>query len=153
MRTLANPADKSSLIRRLHNLRPDSRRRWGRMSVHQTVCHLADVTRMALGEITVSANTPSWARPVLKWIVLGIPVPWFPGIPTRPELDQVHGGGTKPKEFSRDVAELQSLVERMAAPDTDMEGHVHPILGRLSSGEWLRFGYLHMDLHLRQFGV
>ena len=123
------------------------------MSAHQAVCHLADSTRVALGQMTVSAHTPWWARTLLKWVALGIPLPWPSGIPTRPELDQVRGAGTKPEDFARDVAELQALVERMAAPDADIEGHVHPLFGRLSSAEWLRWGYLHMDHHLRQFGV
>ena len=153
MRTLANPADTSSLIRRLQNLRPDSRRRWGRMTVHQMVCHLADSTRVALGQMTVSSHTPWWARTLLKFTALELPLPWPPGIPTRPELDQVRGAGTSPTDFARDVAELQALVERMAAPEADIEGHLHPLLGRLSRAEWLRWGYLHVDHHLRQFGV
>ena len=153
MRTLANSADKASLIHRLHNLCPDSRRRWGRMTVHQMVCHLADSTRVALGEMTVSTYTPWWARTILKWTALEAPLPWPPGIPTRPELDQVRGAGTKPQDLERDVAELQALVDRMAAPDSDIEGNVHPLFGPISRAEWLRWGYLHMDHHLRQFGV
>lgn len=153
MRTLGNSADKASLIRRLHDLRPDSRRRWGHMTVDQMVCHLADSTRVALGQMTVSADTAWWSRTLLKWVALRVPLPWPHGFPTRPELDQVRGAGTKSKEFADDVRELEALVERMAAPDVDIEGHVHPRFGRLSSAEWLRWGYLHMDHHLRQFGV
>lgn len=152
-RTLGNPAEKASLIRRLHDLRPDSHRRWGHMTVHQMVCHLADATRVALGEMTVSVYTPWWARTLTKWVALGTPLPWPSGLPTRPELDQVRGAGTKPKDLARDVAELEELVERMAAPDTDLEGHVHPIFGHLSSADWLKWAYLHTDHHLRQFGV
>jgi hypothetical protein len=29
----------------------------------------------------------------------------------------------------------------------------HPIFGALSARDWLRWGYLHADHHLRQFGV
>ena len=35
MRTLARDRDKVELVGRLRALRPDSVRRWGRMSVHQ----------------------------------------------------------------------------------------------------------------------
>jgi hypothetical protein len=28
----------------------------------------------------------------------------------------------------------------------------HPIFGRITRAEWLRWGYLHADHHLRQFG-
>jgi hypothetical protein len=30
---------------------------------------------------------------------------------------------------------------------------VHPIFGKLSQGDWLTWGYRHVDHHLRQFGV
>jgi hypothetical protein len=28
----------------------------------------------------------------------------------------------------------------------------HPIFGRMTEAEWMRWGYLHTDHHLRQFG-
>jgi hypothetical protein len=65
----------------------------------------------------------------------------------------VLGGGTKPAEFASDVAELGALVERMTAPGAIVDGRVHSFFGRLSRAEWLRWAYLHMDHHLRQFGV
>ena len=76
--------------------------------------------------------------------------------PWDPDTTRARSGawaGTKPKDLATDVAELQALVERMAAPETDLEGHAHPLFGPLSSAEWVRWGYLHMDHHLRQFGV
>jgi len=33
------------------------------------------------------------------------------------------------------------------------EGAAHPLFGRLTTAEWGRWGYRHMDHHLRQFGV
>lgn len=30
---------------------------------------------------------------------------------------------------------------------------VHPGFGRMSQSDWLRWGYRHVDHHLRQFGV
>ena len=29
----------------------------------------------------------------------------------------------------------------------------HPVFGPMTRGAWLRWGYLHTDHHLRQFGV
>lgn len=153
VKTLARSNDKADILRRLQNLRLDSPRRWGRMTAHQMVCHLADNTRVALGQMSVSVYTPWWARTLVKSIALRVPVPWPSGISTRPELDQVGGGGTKPAEFARDVAELGALVERMTERGAVVDGRAHPFFGRLSRAEWLRWAYLHMDHHLRQFGV
>src|SRR4029078_13567975 len=62
VKTLARSTDKAEILRPLQNLRLDSPRRWGRMTAHQTICHLADANRAALGEISVSLYTPWWSR-------------------------------------------------------------------------------------------
>ena len=70
------------------------------MSAPQMVCHLADAFRMALGDRPVADIARLRDRTVIKWIALYVPAPWPPGIRTRPELDQVQGGGTTPGEFA-----------------------------------------------------
>src|SRR5918994_1844061 len=110
MKTLARPRDKAEIIRRLRQLRPDSARRWGRMSAHQMVCHLSDSIRMVTGEKPVSDATSLFHRTILKCVVLYLPLRWPPDILTRPEIDQ-QLGGTKPVSFAADVAELESLLE------------------------------------------
>jgi hypothetical protein len=153
MKTLARPRDKAEILRRLLDVRQDSVRRWGRMSPHQMVCHLSDAFRMATGEKAVSPATSLLHRTAVKWIALYAPLRWMPGIVTRPEIDQ-EGGGTRPGGFGQDVAQLEMLVEMFTtAPPGTLDGQRHPIFGRMSEAAWLRWGYLHMDHHLRQFGA
>jgi hypothetical protein len=152
MRTLARAQDKAEIVSRLGRIRPDSARRWGRMSAHQMVCHLCDSSRMALGRKEVAPTGGLLHRTLVRWIALNAPVPWRTGILTNPEIDQ-ECGGTKPADFSADVRELEALVELMTTKGVSLDGHVHPIFGRLSRGAWLRWAYLHMDHHLRQFGL
>jgi hypothetical protein len=153
VKTLARPRDKAEILRRLEAVRPDSARRWGRMSPHQMVCHLSDAFRMATGAKHVSAATSPLQRTVVKWLALYAPLPWRAGILTRPEIDQ-EGGGTRPRGFAEDVAQLEMLVEIVAtAPPGTLDARPHPIFGRMSHAAWLRWGYLHMDHHLRQFGA
>ena len=117
------------------------------------VCHLSDSFRMGMGHKPVSHATGLLQRTVVKWIALYLPLPWPAArLPTRPEIDQ-QVGGTKPADFAADVAELESLVERIAAPTRSLDWPPHPIFGRMSDAQWLRWGYLHMDHHLRQFGA
>jgi hypothetical protein len=153
MKTLARDGDSAEILRRLRTVRPDSPRQWGKMSAHQMICHLTDSARMALGEKMVSHIAGPLQRTVVKWIALYAPLRWPPGLLTRPEIDQVLGG-TCPGDFAADLAELEAFVGRMAAG----KGRVawaerHPIFGRMSEAAWLRWGYLHMDHHLRQFGA
>jgi hypothetical protein len=152
MRTLANPSDRAELVRRLRRLRPDQPRRWGRMTPHQMVCHLADAFRMAFGEVAVTPDSGFFRRTLVKWVALSAPVPWPAGIGTSPEIDQAAGRGTRPGDFAADVATVEAWIER--ARTTPRDGRPpHPIFGRLSESDWLRWGWLHVDHHLRQFGA
>ncbi len=152
MKTLARPHDNAELLRRLQHVRPDSIRLWGRMSAHQMVCHLGDAFRMALGRRAVAPTGRLIHRTLIKWMALYLPVTWRTGILTNPEIDQ-ECGGTRPVDFPADVKDLQALVELIAAQPASLDGRVHPLFGRMSRAAWLRWAYLHMDHHLRQFGA
>lgn len=140
------------MLTRLHTVRPDAARRWGRMSVHQMICHLGDSFRMAMGQRTVSPASSVIQRSLIKWIALYSPLPWPAGILTRPEVDQ-EVGGTRPALFSADVAEVERLMEVFVSTAECSHWPPHPIFGPMSRAAWLRWGYLHTDHHLRQFGV
>ena len=116
------------------------------------VCHLTDAGRMVLGEKPVSQATNLLERTIVKWLCLYLPLPWPAGILTRPELDQ-ELGGTRPADFAADVARLEALLELVPAQTERFEGRSHPRFGKMSSAAWLRWCYLHMDHHLRQFGA
>ena len=152
MRTLGRAADKDDLLRRLVRVRADTPRRWGRMTAHQMVCHLGDSFRMVTGEKAASDVAHLLNRTVVKWIALYVPLRWPRGrIETRPEVDPLRGG-TPPGAFDDDLRGLQALVDRFTAHPEMWEGRRHPVFGRMTSRAWLRWGYLHMDHHLRQFG-
>ena len=121
------------------------------MSAHQMVCHLTDAFRMALGQKPVSSASGIVQRTIVKWIALYAPLQWPPGIRTRPEVDQ-EGGGTRPIDFDGDVAELERIIEVVANTGSGF-APAHPMFGSMSHPDWLRWAYLHMDHHLRQFGV
>ena len=152
MKTMARPADKAEIVRRLKTVRPDCTRRWGRMSAHQMVCHLSDAFRLVTHQKAASPATGIVQVTLIKWIALYVPFRWPEGVPTRPEMDQEFEG-TKPRDFAADLAELESLVERIATVGKDYAWPAHPIFGRMSESAWMRWAYLHVDHHLRQFGL
>jgi hypothetical protein len=92
-------------------------------------------------------------RTVLKWVALYLPLHWPAGVMTRPEVDQEFGG-TPPADFAADVDELVRRVHCLTdrRPDSQWAAE-HPFFGRMSDAEWLRWAYLHIDHHLRQFGA
>jgi hypothetical protein len=152
MKSLNNQQDREQLRQRLLQVKSASPRRWGKMSAHQMVCHLTDSFKAGTGDKTVSSTGNVFHRSVLKWLALYLPVPWPHGVPTRPEMNQ-DLGGTKPVEFEKDRAELIELIERFARAERDFDWHPHPLFGLMADRDWFRWGYLHVDHHLRQFGV
>lgn len=152
MKTLARPRDSAEIVQRLRRVRPDSARRWGRMSAHQMVCHLGDSLQMCMGRKRVSPRTSPLHRTLVKWIALYAPVRWPAGILTSPEIDQ-EVAGTRPAEFGADLARLEALLRRVTAETRSFDWPAHPVFGRMSHAAWLRWSYLHTDHHLRQFGA
>lgn len=71
---------------------------------------------------------------------------------TVPECE-AQRGGTPPAEMERDLSDLRELLDRFARQQWGTGAPVHPIFGPLTEREWMRWGYLHMDHHLRQFGA
>jgi len=151
MKTLAKQKDQEQITGRLLTLKTSSQRRWGRMSANQMLCHLSDSFRARLGEKQPSPADNWFLRTFFKWGALYSPTPWPHGVKTRPEMDQ-SAGGTPPKGFDTDRDELIGLLHKVVQLDPD-EKWRHPLFGPITQAECLRWAYLHMDHHLRQFGV
>ena len=153
MSTFFDAGTRAELEARLERLTPDHRRRWGRMSPHQAVCHLTDSFTAVLGDRPLTTPRVPWyvRTAFVRFAALTLPLPWPKGVTTAPEMDQ-EDGGTPPEDFERDRERLQTAMERFAARGGEgLEPHV--VFGELTAGEWGRWGYRHTDHHLRQFGV
>lgn len=152
MKTLAHPATKIEILRRLEQVCPDSQRQWGKMTPHQMICHLGDSFRMVMGAKAVRPRGTALQQVIMKWGALYVPRPQPKGLRTLPEVDQ-DIGGTKPVDFKLDLNALVLLLHDFTERPRCAKRPLHPIFGRLTEREWMRWGYLHMDHHLRQFGV
>jgi hypothetical protein len=150
MKTLDRVPCCEEILKRIEGLTVLDRPRWGAMSAHGMVCHLSDALRLTLREKSAEDASSWFLRTVVKWDALRVPMKWPKNVPTRPELKQ-GVGGTCPTEFDADRRELLALVERFKRTSVEaMPGH--PMFGRMTEFEWRRWGYLHADHHLRQFG-
>lgn len=149
MKSFANPQDLTEIFTRLARVQPDSPRQWGKMNAHQMLVHLCDAFRNVLGDRPTTWRGNWFTKHVLKFIALQVPLQWPHGIKTSPEADQ-EIGGTKPVEFARDRADCEALLQRFVEA---LQYVRHPMFGEMTKDEWMRWGYLHCDHHLRQFGV
>jgi hypothetical protein len=150
MKSLSSPGDLAEIRTRMDLLSPTDTRRWGSMSVQQMMCHLTDAFSCPLLERTVAPfkGNPLPA-PVFKWVALRFPRKWPPGVPTPPEIDQLIQG-TPPADFATDHANLLDKLDRFAHANGPWVPH--PMFGAMTRNDWMRWGYLHTDHHLRQFG-
>lgn len=152
MKTLAKHQDKQEIVARLRTIRPDTVRRWGKMTAPQMICHLCDSFRGPVGERPIPLLPGVRGAKIMKWFALSTPIPWPHGTPTTPEVNQ-HLGGTPPAEFAADVVELERLLERFTQSPRQFIWLPHPIFPDMTDSQWMRWGYLHMDHHFRQFGA
>ena len=149
-KSLSNPDDQQEIRLRLGQLSPQDKALWGQMSVGQMVCHLTDSYQVALAERVASPANSVIPRALFKQLALNAPMQWPKGVPTRPEVEQGKGG-TPPGDFAADMSALLATLGRFCrgVPTPCVR---HPNFGSMTAQDWLRWGYLHADHHLRQFG-
>ena len=121
------------------------------MTAPQMICHLRDAYMGVMGDKAMERPAGfSWWR-LTKGFALYAPMKWPQGVPTRPEFDQ-QIAGTPPTQFADDMRSLVACFEKFTAQPRQYEFQPHPLFGVLSEKDWMRWGYLHADHHLRQFG-
>jgi len=153
LRSLDDPKVCVGLGRRFEKLAPSTLPRWGAMSSPQMLRHLALAFEMALGDCAVLDRPERGLdRPIVRFVVLSLPVRWPHGTPTIPEIDiAAHPSVEEP---ATPFTELRSAVISVMTRFSQARDFrpAHPLLGRFTRDQWMRWGFLHTDHHLRQFG-
>jgi hypothetical protein len=118
------------------------------MNAAQTVAHLNDAMRMALGELPVAPkNTPLRVWPVKQLVVYALPFP--KSAPTAPELI----ARLDTADLRAEQADFKRIAETLAQKRASDRWPSHPAFGRLTHRAWGVLEFRHTDHHLRQFGV
>jgi hypothetical protein len=153
VRSIAHGPTLQALIDRLRRLRPDQARRWGTLTAGEMLCHLGDAHELVLGRRAPAGPRPPVApRRLRKWYALHVPLPWPRGVQGRPDLDP-RQQGTPPGDFEADrTRAIESLAALAAAPPPEL-APAHRLFGPMSAADWRRWAFLHVDHHLRQFGL
>ncbi|HEY6490060.1 MAG: DUF1569 domain-containing protein [Terracidiphilus sp.] len=152
MRTINDAECKAEILARIGRVRPETARRWGKMTAGQMICHLSDSFCSVMGErpMSIAPGFSLWR--LTKGIALHAPMRWPKGVRTPAYLDQ-EMGGTPPAEFGADVSTLCAGIEKFTQQPRAFAFCPHPLFGAMTEREWMRWGYLHCDHHLRQFGI
>jgi hypothetical protein len=148
MKSLASVEVLAEVRGRLRNVRVDDRARWGKMTAKRMVRHLICSNEVALAERMVEPVE----RPVpvlMKWVALRSGLRWPKNIQTVPELKRAIAEHSD-VEFN---VLMRAVIESMEAVAKGTRyAPFHPMFGPMSPEDWMRWGYLHADHHLRQFG-
>ena len=138
---------KADIVRRVQSLTPQSRGRWGKMSVSQMLWHVNEALEGALVSVP---EAPEWVplpRPLLKFLVLNLP--WVRGAPTRKRW--------VPQQEKYDLAAERDrclrLINELTSRPVDANWADSPTLGPMSGKDVSRLQAKHLNHHLTQFGV
>lgn len=146
MALLHDHSTRNEIERRIRCLRPDSRGKWGKMTVDQMLWHVNRAMALSLGELTLGPGFPPLPKPVLKFVVLKLP--WTKSAPTHPDFVAKMN-----YDFSGERDRLLDFLDRLSAKPIDSDWPTHPAFGPMTGREVSRLLAKHLDHHLRQFGA
>lgn len=131
---------------RVRTLTPDSRPRWGTMSVDQMLWHVNHGLEMTLGMVPAPPQKSPMPRALMKFVILNMP--WPKGAPTLQGMV-----ATTRYDFEEERSRCYRLLEGFAARGLHEAWPLHPMLGVLSGRDLSRLQAKHFEHHLKQFGV
>jgi hypothetical protein len=151
MKNLFDAADVDEVQARLAQLRPESERQWGKMTVAQMLAHCALAMEWAVGD-QEAPPAPLPLRVIgraIKPFALRDGAEMKRNSPTLKELIF-----TDECDFGAERERLRGLIGRFSAGGpAGCTTQPHSFFGPLKPEEWAGLMYKHLDHHLRQFGV
>lgn len=141
--------DYEAIIARINSLSENSQKMWGKMTVSQMIEHCIRPFQVALGELK------------LKKTLVGI---LFGGLAKKSFLSGKPMAKNLPTDKSFIVKsnptlenakqQLLEYIKKFIDMDkNELEACIHPFFGKMTSDEWGKLFALHLDHHLKQFGV
>jgi hypothetical protein len=146
IKNLFDPVVKQDIIDRINQLKPDSQRQWGKMSVSQMMAHLQMPIGVGIGKHQITRS------PLMKLIgrffkpIFINDKPFKQGLPTDRSFVIKDD-----KDFNTEKIKLLEMVGQFK--EENISEAPHPIFGKLTKEQWSRGTWKHLDHHLRQFGV
>jgi Protein of unknown function (DUF1569) len=150
MKNLFESATVRGVKVRLADLKPESRRLWGKMNAAQSLAHCSAGMEMAMGQshpprVLIGRLLGRLAKKSM--IVNENPMPRN----ARTDKSLVV---SDERDFELERLRLRELVDRFAAGGPGAcTKHPHFFFGPLTPQEWAALMYQHIDHHLRQFQV
>lgn len=136
------------LIERFEKIDEDAKPLWGSMSAPQMRSHLRTALRYSLGKEKVSPDESTFLN---KYILVPILLNEIIKLPKNVARPSMYDAAAPTSTLEELKAELDEYMAASAKADFDPPAH--PSLGDLGPLKWGKLHKIHMDHHLRQFGV
>lgn len=148
MPSLYSSTDSSAVLDRIKRLNPASQGQWGIMSVAQMLAHTQQPLRVALGDLHLKQGLLGrFLGPYFKRKILA------KGFGKNTPTDKAFVV-SDPRQFEEERQKLIALVQRFTSGGPQaVSKEPHPFFGPMTEDEWDKLQWLHLDHHLRQFGV
>lgn len=149
MKNIFNQLHSEEILNRIDKLSPNSKPQWGKMDVAQMLAHCSSFQDIAMGR---SFPTRGWLGVLIGNFVKPIfynDKPLAQNMSTIPTILIVDE-----KEFETEKEKLkQKIITFQSNGSEKCTTHPHPFFGKLTSEQWGKGIYKHLDHHLKQFGV
>lgn len=137
------------ILNRINKLDENSQAKWGKMDVAQMLAHCCEPLKVPLEKLTLKKPNV-----VMKFLFsffkdsLYSDKPWKHGLPTSKAYKIVDS-----KDFLEEKNKLIELINEFHSKKWQTNWPPHPFCGHLTSEQWGKMQYKHLDHHLNQFGV
>nr|WP_294777245.1 DUF1569 domain-containing protein [uncultured Flavobacterium sp.] len=149
MSSIYNKADNDLIIDRINKLTPESQALWGKMTVDQMLSHCQAPLDFAFGKTPMKANFLMRLIGKLVRNKILSAKEYQKNSPTAPAFIR--------KEAYDFDSTKQGLIERINIFSEQGQKAIkttkHPFFGEMTYDEWSKMHTMHLDHHLRQFGV
>jgi hypothetical protein len=137
------------IIARAEKLQISNKPIWGKMTVTEMLFH-CNLANTQILEEQMAFQPPTFKQRLLKILGLYL-LPTFPRNRKGAERNDTKGH-IDSSRFDEQLKQLIGILQRFPEHTGPMT-LVHPAFGMLTRRQWGRAAWMHMDHHLRQFGV
>ncbi|MGM0830308.1 MAG: DUF1569 domain-containing protein [Bacillota bacterium] len=149
MKNIFNHLHTEEILNRIDKLTPNSQPQWGKMDVAQMLAHCSSFQDIAMGN---SVHPRGWLGILIGKFVKPIfynDKPLARNMSTIPAILIVE---EKNFEIERENLKQKIITFQYNGPEK-CTTHPHSFFGKLTSEQWGKGIYKHLDHHLKQFGV
>lgn len=142
----------AEVIARLGKLRPDAKPRWGKMTADEMVGHLIESLRSAMGRGPELPDVSTWfTRNLIGPLLLA---GWLP-IPKNVKGVRPVGTPNDAPMPRGDAETLHAVMDEYLrlVESGELDPPRHPAFGEIGVDGWAQMHVLHIEHHLKQFGV